>query len=123
MTHRLFAAAFVAALSLALGATFTFADQKQEGKKELKTVSGTSACAMCEGLPVADHAIMIKAKDGTRWVLLGDDKVEGYKKAFEDRMDGKQMTATLASAPETKKDNDGKEFKQAKISAIKVKES
>src|SRR3954462_2936712 len=126
MTKRLFAAALAAALSLALGASLARADEKQAGSKdskELKTVSGTSACAMCDGMPVADHAIMIQAKDGTRWVLVGGEKSEGYKKAFEARMDGKQMVAPLAGTPETKKDSDGKEYKQVKISDIKIKES
>lgn len=110
MTKRPFVAALVAALSLAVG-TFSFAEDK---KKEAKTVSGTSGCATCEGL----------TKDDTRWVLIAESKdSEAYKKAHKVRQDGKEMTATLAGEPKTKKGEDGKEFKEARITDIKVKES
>lgn len=95
------------------------ADKKTE-KAEAKTVSGKSGCATCDGLPVKGHKILLTADDGTRWVLEGDSAA--YKAAHKVRKEGKKMTATLAGKPVTKKDDEGKEYKEAKISSIKVEE-
>ena len=54
----------------------------------------------------------------TRWVLIGDSP--SYKEAHKVRMDGKSMTATLASEPVTKKGEDGKDYKEVKVSDVKV---
>jgi uncharacterized membrane protein len=83
-----------------------------------KTVTGKSECATCSGVTAAGHSIMLVDKDGTRWVLLGDS--ESYKKAHEVRKAGKQMTATLAGDPVTKKDATGKEYKEVKVSDVKI---
>ena len=97
------------------------ADKKKADKKtEAKTVSGKSGCATCDGLPVKGHKILLTADDGTRWVLDGSDA--DYKAAHKVRKDGKKMTATLSGEPQTKKDDSGKEYKEAKISKIKVEE-
>jgi hypothetical protein len=93
---------------------------KAADKADVKTVSGKSACAKCEGLPVKDHYILLTAADGTRWVLIGDSA--SYKAAFKVRDQDKKMTATLAGKPETKKDEDGKEFKEVKVSEVKIVE-
>ena len=119
MSKRLFATTLAAALSLALGAASFAAD----AKKEAKTVTGKSGCATCEGVTADEHAILLLAKDGTRWVLTAEKDSEAYKKAHKVRQEGKEMVATLAGEPKTKKGEDGKEFKEAKISDIKVKES
>src|SRR5215210_2474189 len=71
----------------------SFVHGEDAAKKEAKTVSGTSACATCDGVTKAEHQIMIVDKDGQRWVLVGDS--ESYKKAHKVRMDGKKMTAKL----------------------------
>ena len=101
-----------------------FAEDKKSDKKtektEAKTVSGKSGCATCDGLPVKGHKILLTADDGTRWVLEGDDAT--YKTAHKVRKDGKKMTAKLASEPVSKKDDSGKEYKEAKISEIKVED-
>ena len=96
------------------------ADKKKGEKAEAKTVSGKSSCSKCDGLPVKDHEIMLTADDGTRWVLTGDSA--SYKAAFKVRKSDKKMTATLDGEPVTKKDDSGKEYKEAKISKIKVEE-
>jgi hypothetical protein len=107
---------------IAFAAEDKAADKKKGDKSEAKakTVSGKSSCATCDGLPVKGHKIMLTADDGTRWVLEGDNAA--YKAAHKVRKDDKKMTATLASEPVTKKDDSGKEYKEAKISAIKVEE-
>ena len=62
-------------------------------KAEKKTISGKSACATCDGVTKAAHKV---------------------------RKGGEKMTATLAGEPETKKDDKGKEYKEAKVSEIKI---
>ena len=108
-------AAFAA---VALFANVSLAD---DAKKELKTVSGKSACATCEGVTAKGHSIMIVDKEGTRWVLLGDS--ESYKQAHKVRDEGKSFTAKLAGKPETKKDDKGKEYKEVKVSDVKIDEA
>ncbi|HEV8606533.1 MAG TPA: hypothetical protein VGQ99_14260 [Tepidisphaeraceae bacterium] len=107
------------ALGLALVLAFSAgALAKEEKKAETKTISGKSACATCDGVTKAGHNIMLVDKDGNRWVLIGDS--DSYKKAHEVRMDGKKMTATLAGDPQVKKDDNGKEYKEVKVSDVKV---
>jgi hypothetical protein len=83
-----------------------------------KTVTGKSECATCSGVTAGGHNIMLVDKDGTRWVLVGEG--DSYKKAHEVRKAGKSMTATLAGEPTTKKDATGKEYKEVKVSDIKI---
>ena len=83
-----------------------------------KTVTGKSECATCSGVTAAGHNIMLIDKDGNRWVLVGDS--DAYKKAHEVRKAGKTMTATLAGDPVTKKDANGKEYKEVKVSDVKI---
>jgi uncharacterized membrane protein len=83
-----------------------------------KTVTGKSECATCSGVTAAGHNVMLVDKDGTRWVLVGEG--ESYQKAHEVRKAGKSMTATLAGEPTTKKDATGKEYKEVKVSDIKI---
>jgi hypothetical protein len=51
-------------------------------------------------------------------VLIGDSA--SYKAASEVRKDDKKMTATLAGDPVTKKDDKGKEYKEVKVSDVKI---
>ena len=95
-------------------------DAQQAGSKELKTVAGKSACATCEGVTDAGHNIMLVDGKGMRWVLIG--KGEDYKKAHGVRSDGKQMKAEYKAAPKSKKDSDGKEYKEVEITKITVEE-
>ena len=83
-----------------------------------KTVTGKSACAHCRGTCDNGCKIMLTADDGTKWVLLGDS--DSYKAAMKERGKGVKMTATLAGEPETKKSADGKEYKQVKVSDVKI---
>jgi hypothetical protein len=103
------------ALSLALWAAPAAAADKAD---KPKTVAGKSACATCDGVTAAKHQIMLVAEDGTRWVLVGDS--DSYKAAHKERKAGKPMTATLAGEPVTKKDDAGKEYKEVKVSDVKV---
>ena len=97
------------------------ADKKKGDKKtETKTVSGKSGCATCDGLTAKGHQILLTADDGTRWVLEGSDA--DYKAAHKVRKEGKKMTATLSGEAQTKKDDSGKEYKEAKTSDIKVED-
>jgi len=109
-------------LSLALWSNFAAAADapKPETPKPdaPKTVTGKSECATCSGVTAAGHNIMLVDRDGNRWVLVGDS--ESYKKAHEVRKAGKTMTATLAGDPVTKKDANGKEYKEVKVSDVKI---
>ena|ERR1044071_1200164 len=105
----------VAALALGLLSCNLFAADKKEGAK---VVTGTSACATCSGVTTDGHNIMLVDAAGTRWVLIGDS--ESYKVAHKVRDEGKKMSATLASEPITKKDDKGKEYKEVKVSDVKI---
>lgn len=83
-----------------------------------KTITGKSGCATCEGVTEDGHSILLIQKDGTRWVLLGDSA--SYKAAHDVRKDGKTITATLAGTPVTKKGLDGKDYKEVKVSDVKI---
>jgi hypothetical protein len=83
-----------------------------------KTITGTSGCATCDGVTTEGHNILLTAKDGTRWVLIGSGPA--YENVHKVRTDGKKITATLASEPITKKDSDGKEYKEVKVSDVKI---
>jgi 4-hydroxy-3-methylbut-2-enyl diphosphate reductase IspH len=107
------------ALGLALVLAFSAgALAKEEKKAETKTISGKSACATCDGVTKAGHNIMLVDKDGTRWVLIGDSA--SYKEAHKVRHEGKTMTATYAGDPQVKKGEDGKDYKEVKVSDVKV---
>lgn len=111
----------VAALGLALVLAFSAGVMaKDEKKAESKTITGKSGCAECEGVVKHGDAmhIMLTDKAGTRWVLIGDSA--SYKEAHKARMDGKNMTATITSEPVTKKGEDGKDYKEVKVSDVKV---
>jgi hypothetical protein len=82
-----------------------------------KTVTGKSNCGGCSGV-VEGCCLMLTDQDGVRWILRGDS--DSLKAAFKARHSGKSMTATLASEPATKQGKDGKDYKEAKVSAVKV---
>ena len=105
----------VALLAAFACANIARADDKAD---KPKTISGKSACATCSGVTSAGHKIMIVDSDGYRWVLLGDN--DAYKAAHKERKNDKKMTATLDGEPVVKKDSDGKEYKEVKVSDIKV---
>jgi hypothetical protein len=108
-------------LGLALVLAFTSGVlAKDEKKADTKTITGKSACAECDGVVKNGDSmhIMLTDKDGTRWVLIGDSA--SYKKAHEVRHEGKTMTATFAGDPVTKKGEDGKDYKEVKVSDVKV---
>jgi hypothetical protein len=82
-----------------------------------KTVTGTSSCGGCTGV-VKGCCVLLTDKDGVRWVLRGDSK--SLKAAFKERHEGKTMTATLTGTPVTKKGKDGKDYKEVKVSEVKI---
>jgi hypothetical protein len=84
---------------------------------DAKTVSGKSSCGGCSGV-VKGCCVMLTDRDGMRWVLRGES--DSLKAAFKARHAGKTMTATLADEPATKKDGDGKEYKEVKVSEVKI---
>jgi hypothetical protein len=101
-------------LSLALSGGQAMAEKAEK----VTSVTGTSSCATCDGVTAAGHNVMLVDKAGTRWVLTG--KGESYKKAHDARKSGKTMTATLAGEPATKKDDNGKEYKEVAVSDITI---
>ena len=82
-----------------------------------KTITGTSSCGGCSGV-AQGCCVLLTDKDGGRWVLKGDD--ESVKSAFQARSEGKKMTATLTGKPVTKKGKDGKDYKEVKVSKVKI---
>jgi hypothetical protein len=84
---------------------------------DAKTISGKSSCGGCSGV-VKGCCVMLTDSNGDRWVLRGDS--DSLKAAFKARHDGKTMTATLADEPVAKKDGDGKEYKEVKVSDVKI---
>jgi hypothetical protein len=82
-----------------------------------KTVTGKSSCGGCTGV-VEGCCLLLTDNDGVRWVLRG--KSESLKAAFKERKEGKTMTATLAGTPVTKKGDDGKDYKEVKVSKVKA---
>lgn len=125
MTRFMLAA--VAAVAISLGAWSTASAGKKEvsasdkpvaAKGEAKTISGTSGCATCDGLPVKGHAIKLTTASGETFVLIGSG--DAYKAAHKVRKEGKTITATLAGEPVVKKTDDGKEYKEVNVSDVKV---
>ncbi|MGA2064483.1 MAG: hypothetical protein ABSG86_05925 [Thermoguttaceae bacterium] len=100
----------VAVLVLGLGAYATAADTPT-------SVTGKSTCGGCSGV-VTGCCVMLTDKDGVRWILRGDSP--SLKAAFAARHDDKTMTATLTGAPATKKGKDGKDYKEVKVSDVKI---
>jgi hypothetical protein len=105
------------ALALAIGLVLTLAAQQAKADDAATTVTGKSSCGGCDGV-VKGCCLMLTDADGTRWILRGDDKI--LKPAFDARHKGKSMTATLAEKPTVKKDSDGKEFKEVKVTEVKI---
>lgn len=103
--------------AMAMLAAFALATAARAEEK-VKTVSGKSECATCSGVTSAGHNIMLVDDKGERWVLIGDSA--SYKAAHEVRKNDKKMTATLAGDPVVKKDDNGKEYKEAKVSDVKI---
>jgi hypothetical protein len=83
----------------------------------LKTVTGKASCGGCSGV-AEGCCLLLTDKDGGRWVLKGNS--ESVKAAFNERSSGKTMTAKLAGKPVTKKGKDGKDYKEVKVSEVKV---
>ena len=100
----------VAALVLSLGAYAMAANA-------VKTVTGTSSCGGCTGV-CGSCCLLLTDKDGGHWVLKGDS--ESFKAAFKSRSAGKTMTGTIVGKPTTKKANDGSDYKEVKVSAVKI---
>ena len=84
---------------------------------DAKTVTGKSTCGGCTGV-VKGCCVLLTDDDGTRWILRGNS--ESLKAAFKERHSGKMMTATLAGTPVTKKGKDGKDYKEVKVSEVKI---
>jgi hypothetical protein len=82
-----------------------------------KTVTGKTTCGGCTGV-VKGCCVLLTDNDGVRWVLRGTS--ESLKLAFKERHESKTMTATLAGTPVTKKGKDGKDYKEVKVSEVKI---
>jgi hypothetical protein len=101
----------VVALVVTLGAQCVWADDAAT------TVSGKASCGGCSGV-VEGCCLMLTDTDGGRWILRGESK--SLKSAFATRHGGKTMTATYEGKPATKKDKDGKEYKEVTAKDVKI---
>ena len=115
------AVALIAAL--ALFALMSGADAQQQKELQPVTVTGTSACAACDG-DIEGHDILLYTggqegqKSGVRFVVSGSGP--DYKKAHEVRRDGKKMTALIEGPIQAKTDKNGDPYLQAKAAQIKI---
>jgi hypothetical protein len=103
------------AMIVSFGAYAMAADAPKDSPK---TITGKSSCGGCTGV-TGSCCVLLTDKAGGRWALKGDS--ESVKAAFKDRSAGKIMTATLAGKPVAKKDKDGKDYMEVKVSEVKVK--
>jgi len=105
------------ALCLAAGLVLTLAAHQAKADDAATTVTGKSSCGGCSGV-VKGCCVMLTDTDGGRWILRGDSDV--LKAAFAARHSGKTMTATIDGAAAVKKDSDGKEYKEVKVTAVTI---
>jgi hypothetical protein len=82
-----------------------------------KMVTGKASCGGCTGV-TQGCSVLLTDKDGVRWVLKG--KTDILKPAMEQRSSGKSMTATIVGKPVVKAGKDGQEYKEVKVSQIKI---
>lgn len=82
-----------------------------------KTVTGKATCGGCAGV-VKGCCVLLTDDDGGRWILKGNS--DSLKAAFKERNRGRTMTATLAGTPVAKKGKDGKDYKEVKVSEVKI---
>jgi hypothetical protein len=101
----------------ALAALLTAAAVNVSKADDAKTITGTSSCGGCSGVSES-CSVMLTDKDGAYWVLKGDS--DSVKAAFKARHNGKKMTATYSGTPETKKGENGKEYKEVKVTDVKI---
>jgi hypothetical protein len=100
----------VAAVVLSLAAYAMAADAA-------KTVTGKASCGGCTGV-TQGCSVLLTDNNGGRWVLKG--KTDILKSAMEQRSSGKSMTATIVGKPVVKTGKDGQEYKEVKVSQIKI---
>jgi hypothetical protein len=82
-----------------------------------KMITGKATCGGCEGV-VKGCCLLLTDDEGGRWILKGNS--ESLKAAFQERKSGKTVTAKLAGTPVTKKGKDGKDYKEVKVSEVKI---
>ena len=103
----------LAMMTLALLTTVLFAG----GGATAITVTGTSACAQCEGI-ANGHDVALTTENGLRFVLKGDG--DEYKAVHQLRKQGKTITATLVGAIMPMKNDDGEAYLESKVSGIRI---
>lgn len=105
---------------LSLMTALTNAQTEDQEKPAPATVTGTSACAACDG-DIDGHDVLLytgEGKDGIRILLKGDGP--NYKEAHGVRRDGKKMTAVLTGPMEAKMDKNGDPYLEAQVRNIKI---
>jgi hypothetical protein len=82
------------------------------------TVTGKASCGHCSGVVSGTCCVLLTDSDGGRWVLKG--KSDTLQAAMAERKSGKMMTATVVGKPVAKKGKDGRDYKEVKVSEIKI---
>ena len=103
----------LAMMTLALLTTVLFAG----GGATAITVTGTSACAQCEGI-ANGHDVALTTENGLRFVLKGDG--DEYKAVHQVRKESKTITATLAGPIKPMKNDKGEPYLEVPVSSVKV---
>ena len=108
----------IASVASLLGVMIATVAAADAAKDTAATVTGKSSCGGCSGV-VDGCCLMLTDQDlASAGSSVGDS--DSLKAAFKVRHGGKTMTATLAGKPETKKGNDGGEYKEVKVSEVKI---
>jgi hypothetical protein len=81
-------------------------------------VTGKASCGHCSGVVSGKCCVLLTDSNGDRWVLKGKSDI--LQAAMAERKGGKTMTATVIGKPVTKKGKDGKDYKEVKVSAVKI---
>ena len=82
------------------------------------TVTGTSACAQCEGI-AEGHDIALKTANGLNFVLKG--KGDDYKTIHKLRTKGETITAALEGPVKPMKNKEGVPYLQVDVSSVRLK--
>lgn len=104
-------------LSLA-AAVFLVLGTRAMAADATNAVSGKASCGHCSGVVSGKCCVLLTDSNGDRWVLKGQNDI--LQAAMAERKGGKTMTATIIGKPVTKKGKDGKDYKEVKVSAVKI---
>ena len=81
------------------------------------TISGTSACAQCEGI-AKGHDVALKTASGLNFVLKGQG--DDYKQVHQVRGQGKKITAVCSGPVTGRTNDDGEPYFEVQVSSVEI---